>query len=58
MTASYFCMGLLVPLVVVEPIIYLRDPVTWLANVRSVTMFEWSLVALSGFLNIFAVGPF
>mmetsp|Transcript_18939 Transcript_18939/g.44015 ORF Transcript_18939/g.44015 Transcript_18939/m.44015 type:complete len:363 (-) Transcript_18939:26-1114(-) len=54
-TASYFCMGLLVPLVVIEPIIYLRDPVTWLANVRSVTMFEWSLVALSGFLNIFAI---
>jgi hypothetical protein len=53
--ASYFCVGLLVPLAVIETTMYLRDPLTWTANVKKVTLGEWAFVALSGFLNIFAV---
>jgi hypothetical protein len=57
--ASYFCVGLLVPLAVLETAMYLHDPPTWTANVKRLTLCEWALVALSGFLNIFAVsfGP-
>ena len=54
-SASYFCAGLLVPLVVLETATYLRDPITWKNNVKKVMLSEWALVALSGFLNIFAV---
>jgi hypothetical protein len=56
--ASYFCLGLLVPLVVLETAMYLRNPTEWKGNLAKVTFSDWFFVALSGFLNIAAVGQY
>jgi len=53
--ASYFCLGLLVPLTVLETAMYLRNPPEWKGNLARVTVSDWCFVALSGFLNIAAV---
>lgn len=53
--ASYFCIGLLVPLTVLETAMYLRNPGEWKENLARVTLSDWCFVALSGFLNIAAV---
>ena len=53
--ASYFCLGLLVPLAGLETAMYLRNPSEWKGNLSRVTLSDWCFVALSGFLNIAAV---
>mmetsp|Transcript_54725 Transcript_54725/g.108610 ORF Transcript_54725/g.108610 Transcript_54725/m.108610 type:complete len:513 (-) Transcript_54725:226-1764(-) len=54
-TASYFCLGLLIPLAPIELFMYCRDPRDFTERLKRTTTCEWLLAALAGVLNIAAI---